>query len=547
MGEEEKLTNVDTDEQDKFKNVFQNNYDKINDDKKIEQISGVLESSLDTGTPISPRAPWVKVFSKLLVILIVAILVLVAYSSISVSPGNLNFELEKGESGSDYFQISNSGKEIFKWRAYSDEPWISISPKGDTNSDLFYVKVNTAGLKPGLYEGNITIKSSIKTEHCTVNLRLKDKTEIYSAAENGITGVSGISELPENSSAADDNKTGRIVKKPPDRSKFSGSSPPADDDITRSQALYEPTTEENVTDKDYLKDYLEKYEQLGQIIFSPSEKMKVGETQIVKAYITGNTSENILKTIGENKTLESMNINVTPRMKVTLYGEKTAFDINSLASDVQPISGERITTWQWKVTPKIPGKQTLMLNIEYIISPSSDGITSDLYTYKSLEKKIEVEVIPMNYEFNPTENMTFDNTETVCANISKSENITISPRVRVILKEGEPETFDIYSVSPDSNGVQSIVDEKAAWSWKVTPKKPGNHNLILIVGYVIENNPDIPIRKIEKEIKVEGTLFGWIKALSITEYLGIIASILGSLLTIWKIIIPAIRWLNKSK
>ena len=78
--------------------------------------------------------------------------------------------------------------------------------EGDTNSDFFNVKIDTTGLKPGPYEGSITIKSRIKTEHCNVHLLVNDKTgtgtanptpgltidktasaEVYSAADDVIT------------------------------------------------------------------------------------------------------------------------------------------------------------------------------------------------------------------------------------------------------------------------------------------------------------------------------------------------------------------------
>lgn len=148
--------------------------------------------------------------------------------------------------------------------------------------------------------------------------------------------------------------------------------------------------------EDYLKYYLEKYEKEGQIIFNPSEKMKTGETEVVEVYVTRNVSENIVKIIEENETLQSKNITVTPKMKLTLQGkEEGAFIIIPLTNDIQPISGERITNWKWKVTPQKSGRQTLILLVEYVISSTSYGTSNaDYYTSTALEEEIEVEVSP---------------------------------------------------------------------------------------------------------------------------------------------------------
>ena len=96
--------------------------------------------------------------------------------------------------------------------------------------------------------------------------------------------------------------------------------------------------------------------------------MKVGESEVITAYITRNVSENLSKETGRNEKLESRNITVTPKMKVTLKGSEGAFTIDPLTDDVQSIIGQRTTTWKWSVTPQKSGKQTLILNVYLVIS-----------------------------------------------------------------------------------------------------------------------------------------------------------------------------------
>lgn len=141
-----------------------------------------------------------------------------------------------------------------------------------------------------------------------------------------------------------------------------------------------------------MEKYLQEYEHEGKIEFNTPEKMKVGESEIFSAYITRNVSENISKTIGSNEKLQSRNITVTPKMKVTLKGSGEGnFKIDPLTDDVQPIIRQRTTTWKWSVTLQKSGKQTLVLNV-YLVIDSDSGET--IRYIDELENEIEVEVNP---------------------------------------------------------------------------------------------------------------------------------------------------------
>ena len=171
---------------------------------------------------------------------------------------------------------------------------------------------------------------------------------------------------------------------------------------------------------DYVTIFLKKWEQKAQIMFTQSEKMKVGESKIVKAYISKNTSEQIptiieeskdskvitsyqnnFEPVGRSKSLTHENITVTPLMKVTLVSkENGVFDIETIPPDfdgIQPIIGGDTTIWEWKVTPHDSGKHTLLLDVYYVISLSSGSniIYRKYSDVQEIEEKIDVEINPL--------------------------------------------------------------------------------------------------------------------------------------------------------
>ena len=116
----------------------------------------------------------------------------------------------------------------------------------------------------------------------------------------------------------------------------------------------------------------------GKFIFTPQEKMTQGITSSVIARITINTSEEFVRLIESNDKLESSNykpesnnyrlnssnIPISKMMMVTLEGTKNgAFDIKNITPTTQNVSSDNTgyTEWVWDVTPKLPGKQTLLL------------------------------------------------------------------------------------------------------------------------------------------------------------------------------------------
>jgi hypothetical protein len=82
--------------------------------------------------------------------------------------------LSKGSSASGVLQIKNIGGGTLLWN-FSRDPeknWINLNPVSGINSGNINVTVNTEGLAPGEYTGNITIKSNVGTKQGTIYLNV---------------------------------------------------------------------------------------------------------------------------------------------------------------------------------------------------------------------------------------------------------------------------------------------------------------------------------------------------------------------------------------
>ncbi|WP_255334533.1 BACON domain-containing protein [Methanosarcina sp. KYL-1] len=152
----------------------------ITGEEAIEEISTVLENSLETKASFLARAalsfkniPLPVKIAILVMLPVTAVIALVIMPSLSMSEGDMNFNLAEGESDFDQFQVSNAGGGILLWTASSDQPWITLSPKRGGNSDTVTVIVDAGGMKEGTYEGTITVESPAGTEQCPVYLSVE--------------------------------------------------------------------------------------------------------------------------------------------------------------------------------------------------------------------------------------------------------------------------------------------------------------------------------------------------------------------------------------
>jgi hypothetical protein len=116
---------------------------------------------------------------------------------------------------------------------------------------------------------------------------------------------------------------------------------------------------------------------IGGLIYNPSPEMTINISESVNATIAkGNTS-------GEP-------IRVAPYMEVNLKG--SAFDIVPTTESRQFVAGDSPTIWEWDVTPRKIGNQTLDL-LAYVIIKMPDGHEEKRALVKS--KTIHIQVNPL--------------------------------------------------------------------------------------------------------------------------------------------------------
>ena len=150
---------------------------KLTSEQAIEEISTVLESSLETevsflarATPSLKKIPLPFKIALYILVPFLAVTALLIMPSLSISEGDMSFNLAEGESGSGQFQVSNAGDGVLLWTASSDQPWITLSPKRGANTGTVIVLVDAEDMENGTYEGTVTIESLAGSEQCQVEL-----------------------------------------------------------------------------------------------------------------------------------------------------------------------------------------------------------------------------------------------------------------------------------------------------------------------------------------------------------------------------------------
>ncbi len=150
---------------------------KLTSEQAIEEISTVLESSLETevsflarATPSLKKIPLPFKIALYIMVPILAATALFIMPSLSISEADMSYNLAEGESGSGQFQISNAGDGVLLWTASSDQPWITLNPKRGANAGNVIVLVDAEDMENGTYEGTVTIESLAGSEQCQVEL-----------------------------------------------------------------------------------------------------------------------------------------------------------------------------------------------------------------------------------------------------------------------------------------------------------------------------------------------------------------------------------------
>lgn len=181
LNDEEKLSRFKEASDEIVKGILDGN---ITGEKAIEQMSGVLENPLKIKISLPGRVALsfknIPLTVKMAIYILIPFIVATALCimpSLSVSEGDMSFNLAEGESDSDQFQISNPGAGVLLWTASSDQPWITLSPNRGANRCNVIVRVDAEDMEEGTYEGTVTIESPAGTEQCPVYLSVEPSNE----------------------------------------------------------------------------------------------------------------------------------------------------------------------------------------------------------------------------------------------------------------------------------------------------------------------------------------------------------------------------------
>jgi hypothetical protein len=123
-------------------------------------------------------------------------LVVAPNCSLQLSPGALSYTSTNQQSAPSDQTITidtAQGCSSNKWSAHSDPKWLTISTTSGTTPATTTVSVNPAGLKPGTYNGSITISSQTDTEVIPVTFTLKADTVSKGSGDSNAGGGSSSS------------------------------------------------------------------------------------------------------------------------------------------------------------------------------------------------------------------------------------------------------------------------------------------------------------------------------------------------------------------
>jgi hypothetical protein len=122
------------------------------------------------------------------------------------------------------------------------------------------------------------------------------------------------------------------------------------------------------------------------IAFNAPQAMKLDETVIVEMSINPSITEaEIVKQIEAEGEIQTGTLLVTPLTKAVLIAQNgQAFEIQVLHdSDIQPITTNESTRWQWQVTAKKGGAQALTLVVYRLIKFEDQEFWRQVETYKA--------------------------------------------------------------------------------------------------------------------------------------------------------------------
>jgi hypothetical protein len=125
---------------------------------------------------------------------------------------------------------------------------------------------------------------------------------------------------------------------------------------------------------------------LGRIVFNVPSTMALAQSYEIKLLLSASRSLEELQKELPGK-IEGAEIRIAPKMEARLTGQD--FTISAVKPEIQGVSGQETTEWEWEVRPLSSGAHQLHLTINVILFVNGVETPRSITTF---DKKITVEV-----------------------------------------------------------------------------------------------------------------------------------------------------------
>jgi hypothetical protein len=116
---------------------------------------------------------------------------------------------------------------------------------------------------------------------------------------------------------------------------------------------------------------------LAQVVYEESKEMKVGDSDVVRAAVTLDQAAPPDEVLPRTDAAGEPGVVVSCRMQARLVGSEYEFEVNDSAWIERSLLTDE-ARWDWIVTPKLGGDQTLTLQMRPIVMQRPEGGGSDL-------------------------------------------------------------------------------------------------------------------------------------------------------------------------
>jgi hypothetical protein len=126
----------------------------------------------------------------------------------------------------------------------------------------------------------------------------------------------------------------------------------------------------------------------GSIVFNAPNTIRYGQVQTVELVLSRSLPVSALQDqLEQQSSVESAMVRISNRMEARLTG--IGFTIEALGPDLQAVTNQQVTRWQWEVTPTGSGLKTLHLSLSAYVGVAGSDAPLVVRTY---DRDINVDV-----------------------------------------------------------------------------------------------------------------------------------------------------------